>query len=201
MANDHPTLSNTYLGVSQLRERGWTRVLISTFLGEPDRANRGASGGRPAGLYDRRRVILAESSVAFQRAVTASRDKAASAQAAATSRKVDVLRYAERLELRPPSWTFDELIDRANRALAVRLFVADQESVVWSRALVLALDSFDEADVRLDLYQRSAGIREARVRLLQRKLDVIAARYPALAPLCRSQSPQGNTHYAIQKAA
>lgn len=201
MANEHPALVGTYLGVSQLKDRGWTRVLISTFLGEPDLARRGASGGRPAGLFDRRRVMLAESSLAFQRALGASRHKAASAQVAATSRKVDVLRYAEKLELQPPPWTFDELIGLATRSLAIRLFVAGQESAVWSRALSLALESFGEADARLDLYQRSAGIREARVRLRQRKLAVIASRYPALGSLCRTQSNEGNTHYAIPKAA
>jgi hypothetical protein len=184
-----------------LKERGWTRTLIATFLGQPDYASCCPAGGRPAGLYLSYRVVAAELTVPWQRAVNAARGKAAAAQAAASGRRLNLLRYAERIELRVPPWTFDELVDRARSAVSVPLLQVERDGAVRSQVLALALEAFSDADARLDIYQRSAGIREARMRLLQRKLVVVADRYPALAPLCRDAFPEGPSPYDVRKAA
>lgn len=201
MAIDPPPLAGDFLGVSQLKERGWTRALIATFLGQPDYTSRCAAGGRPAGLYLFRRVLAAESTLAFSQAVSAARCKAKSAQAAASDRRLDLLRYASLIELRPPVLSYDDLVERARSAGGGSLMHTGRDRAIGSRALTLALESFADADARLDIYQRSAGIREARSRLLERKLAIVADCYPALAPLCRGMLPGGLFHSVIQKAA
>ena len=201
MAHAPPPLPGEFLGVSQLKERGWTRALIATFLGQPDYTSRCATGGRPAGLYLSRRVLDVEATGAFSRAVSAARGKAESAQAAASDRRLDLLRYASLIELPAPVLAYDDLVERARATEDTSLLRIDRDRSIRSRALSLALESFAEADSRLDIYQRSAGIREARLRLLERKLALVADCYPALAPLCRDMLPGGLSHRDIKKAA
>ncbi|WP_429482455.1 hypothetical protein [Paraburkholderia youngii] len=145
--------------------------------------------------------MAAESTLVFSRALNAARSKAESAQAAASDRRLDLLRYANLIELRAPATSYAELVERARASGALSCLPMDSERALKSRVLTLALASFAEADARLDIYQRSAGIREARARLFERKLAIVSERYPALAPMCRDALPGGFLHREIQKAA
>lgn len=174
--------------------------MVVSFLGHPDSSSRG-SLGRPAGLYIKSRVLKWESDAQWQRAMSAGRGKAEDAQLAAAHRRRDLIRYANIVELKNPASTLEELADRARATVPLLLKQSDRESALRVRMLSLVLSDLSAADSQLDIYERSPGIREARMRLHHRKLDLIANRYPALASLCRFEPLYGIFPHDFKKAA
>jgi hypothetical protein len=63
-----PARPPEYLSMQGVLERGWTRIMVDTLLGEPDdwRDNPKYRSAAPMRLYDHARVVLAEATVGFE---------------------------------------------------------------------------------------------------------------------------------------
>lgn len=106
------------LDIVQLRGRGWTRQMVSRFLGSPD-ARRPAThggGGRPAELFRISRVRNAERLVAFSEARRTAIERSALARRSQEERRASVLRFASNLELILPEQAIEEVLQRLRPA-------------------------------------------------------------------------------------
>lgn len=174
------------LDINQLRDRGWTRQMVTRFLGVPDArrpATRGG-GGRPAELFRISRVRNAERMVAFSEARRTALERSALARRSQQDRRASVLRFASSLELTLPDQDIEDVMRsvRATRFPTANTDHADAQN----RAVRLLLGLLADSSTRLDVFQGQPGIRDARSLLLERKLALIASRYPALADSCNS---------------
>jgi hypothetical protein len=174
------------LDINQLRDRGWTRQMVTRFLGIPDArrpATRGG-GGRPAELFRISRVRNAERMVAFSEARRTALERSALARRSQQDRRASVLRFASSLELTLPDQDIEDVMQsvRATGLPSPNGDHADDRN----RAVRLLLGMLADSSSRLDVFQGQPGIRDARSLLLERKLALIASRYPALADGCDS---------------
>ncbi|BBA45560.1 hypothetical protein BCO37747_07194 [Burkholderia contaminans] len=172
------------LDITQLRDRGWTRQMVTRFLGVAD-ARRPATpgaGGRPAELYRISRVRNAERMVAFSEARRTAVERSALARRSQQDRRESVLRFATAIELVLPDQSFDTVMRRARDAHAPENVGGDLDD--GRRAVQLLLASLEDSTNRLDVFQGQPGIRDARCLLLDRKLSLISSRYPALSDWC-----------------
>jgi hypothetical protein len=105
----------TFLAVSQLKERGWTNALISRFLGDPDelRTNPHYRSGPQMRLYRTERVEQAEASAEFRNAQDCRKAKREAAQMALATKKKKLNEYVEAVEIEVPRLPKAELIRRA----------------------------------------------------------------------------------------
>jgi len=172
------------LDIVQLRDRGWTRQMVTRFLGVPDArrpATRGG-GGRPAELFRISRVRNAERMVAFSEARRTALERSALARRSQQDRRASVLRFASSIELTLPDQHIEEVM---RRAMSAGLPTPnDEQSSDRNRAVHLLLGMLADSSRRLDVFQGQPGIRDARSILLDRKLALITSRYPALADSC-----------------
>lgn len=172
------------LDIVQLRDRGWTRQMVARFLGGPDArrpATRGG-GGRPAELYCMSRVRNAERLVAFSEARRTAVERSALARRSQKERRASVLRFASSLELALPDKHIEDIMRRVWSAELPSTngdLASDRD-----RAVELLLGMLSHSSGRLDVFQGQPGIRDARALLLERKLALIASRYPTLAENC-----------------
>lgn len=174
------------LDIVQLRDRGWTRQMVARFLGRPD-ARRPAThggGGRPAELYCVSRVRKAERLVAFSEARRTASDRSALAKRSQQERRATVLRFAASLELPLPDRRFEDVMQHATSA--ERGPSQADPGGDRKRAVQQLLQQLSDSSRRLDVFQGQPGIRDARSILLDRKLELIASRYPALAESCEN---------------
>ncbi|VWC78202.1 hypothetical protein BLA39750_01002 [Burkholderia lata] len=172
------------LDITQLRDRGWTRQMVTRFLGVADtrRPATPGAGGRPAELYRISRVRNAERMVAFSEARRTAVDRSALARRSQQDRRESVLRFATSIELVLPDQSFDTVMRRARDVDAPAVVGAALDDG-W-RAVQLLLASLEDSANRLDVFQGQPGIRDARCLLLHRKLTLISSRYPALSDWC-----------------
>lgn len=182
--SDRSTPTEETFDIVQLRDRGWTRQMVTRFLGSPD-TRRPASqggGGRPAELYCVSRVRSAERLVAFSDARRTASDRSALAKRSQQERRATVLRFATNLELQLPNRRIEDVmqpVTPAERSASHTDLPVDQK-----RAVQLLLGMLSDSSRRLDVFQGQPGIRDARAILLDRKLALIASLYPALAECC-----------------
>ncbi|MGF6604464.1 hypothetical protein P3T23_009219 [Paraburkholderia sp. GAS448] len=170
--------------INQLRDRGWTRQMVARFLGVPDArrpATRGG-GGRPAELFRISRVRNAERMVAFSEARRTVFERSALARRSQEDRRASVLRFASSLELTLPDQDIEGVMQSVHSTglASPNCDHADDRN----RAVRLLLGMLADSTSRLDVFQGQPGIRDARSLLLDRKLALIASRYPALAESC-----------------
>jgi hypothetical protein len=174
------------LDINQLRDRGWTRQMVTRFLGVPDArrpATRGG-GGRPAELFRISRVRNAERMVAFSEARRTALERSTLARRSQQDRRASVLRFASSLELTLPDQDIEDVMRSVQ---ATRFPTANTDHTdAQNRAVRLLLGLLADSSTRLDVFQGQPGIRDARSLLLERKLALIASRYPALADSCNS---------------
>ncbi|UIF89242.1 hypothetical protein [Cupriavidus sp. UYPR2.512] len=174
------------LDIVQLRDRGWTRQMVARFLGNPDArrpATRGG-GGRPAELYYISRVRNAERLVAFSEARRTAIERSALARRSQQERRASVLRFASNVELPLPNQPIEHIM-LVVRSVERPSSQADPASD-RSQAVQLLLGMLSDSSERLNVFQGQPGIRDARSLLLERKLALIASRYPALAESCEN---------------
>lgn len=173
------------LDFQQLRGRGWSRQMVARFLGVPDarRPATSGGGGRPAELFRISRVRNAERMVAFSEARRTARERSTLARRSQEDRRAQVLRFASRVELLLPDLDVGELM-RSVQATSISPISVD-DSAATHRAVHLLLGMLSESSARLGVFQGQPGIREARALLLNRKICLIASRYPVLADSCK----------------
>jgi hypothetical protein len=173
------------LDINQLRDRGWTRQMVTRFLGVPDArrpATRGG-GGRPAELFRVSRVRNVERMVAFSEARRTAQERSTLARRSQEDRRASVLRFASCLELILPDQDIEDVMRsvRATRSPST----SAGSSNARDRAVRLLLGMLRDSSTRLDVFQGQPGIRDARALLFDRKLSLISSRYPALADSCQ----------------
>ena len=183
---EQSTPAEETLDINQLRDRGWTRQMVTRFLGVPDArrpATRGG-GGRPAELFRISRVRNVERMVVFSEARRTALERSALARRSQHNRRASVLRFASSVELILPDQDIHDLMRsvRATRFPSVDLSHSDARS----RVVHLLLGMLTDSSSRLNVFQGQPGIRDARSLLLERKLALIASRYPLLAGYCDS---------------
>ncbi|KAF7963334.1 hypothetical protein AWV80_10395 [Cupriavidus sp. UYMU48A] len=172
------------LDIVQLRDRGWTRQMVTRFLGVPDarRPPTRGGGGRPAELYCIGRVRNAERLLAFSEARRTAIERSAFARRSQQERRASVLRFASSLELFLPDRQIEEIMQSVRStglSLSNRDLAGDRK-----RAVQLLLAMLSDSSRRLDVFQGQPGIRDARALLLDRKIALITSRYPSLAKSC-----------------
>lgn len=171
------------LDIHQLRDRGWTRQMVSRFLNAPDgRRPATKSGGRPAELFALERVRAAERTLAFSDARRQANARSAQVRTSQRERRETLLRFAENVELTLPDQDLTKVIHSARRdKVCVR---RENPGELADCAVNALLDMLSPASHKLDVFHGQPGIREARAVLLKRKLDLIRSRYPALSVSC-----------------
>lgn len=181
---EEPMPAEETLDINQLRIRGWSRQMVTRFLGVPDAhrpATRGG-GGRPAELFRISRIRNAERMVAFSEARRTALERSALARRSQQDRRESVLRFTASLELTLPEQGIEDVM-RSVRATRFPSSKGENDDD-RNRAVRLLLGMLSDSSSRLDVFQGQPGIREARALLLDRKLTLIASRYPALAGSC-----------------
>lgn len=172
------------LDIIQLRDRGWTRQMVTRFLGVPDarRPPTRGGGGRPAELYCIGRVRNAERLLEFSEARRTAIERSAFARRSQQERRASVLRFASSLDLPLPDSRIEEIMQSVRSA---GLLLSNHDIAGdCKRAVKLLLGMLSESSRRLDVFQGQPGIRDARALLLDRKLALITSRYPSLAKSC-----------------
>jgi hypothetical protein len=178
------------LDLHQLRERGWTRQMVTRFLGAPDSMRRPTTrqGGRPAALYFATRVWNAERLLDF---VCARRDapaRSAAARGSQQARREAVLSFAKTLDLSLPNRSLSMVQAIAENTHADAPVSPAQQRTA-DRIVAWLLDEFKADNAKLTIFARHPGIEEARALLRQRQLRLIASQYPEL-----SAAVQRSTH-------
>jgi hypothetical protein len=108
---------NAFLIQSSLFERGWTKSLIRNFLPEPDQTKpnpwyRSASSMK---LYKLERVEQIEASEKFAIEKAKSEKRRESSQKAVSSKLAKTMEYVEKVEVKIPKMSKNQLIHRACR--------------------------------------------------------------------------------------
>ncbi|MBN3761079.1 hypothetical protein [Burkholderia sp. Ac-20365] len=178
--------------VRELKQRGWTTQLITRFLGKPDitTAAKGAARGRPAGLYLVDRVLRVECSADYLSARHTAQARNKTFVDALETKKATLLNFCNAIPLTLPNVAVSHLLESARRELVSKGF-PDTDASVMDRALEIALRSFEHADSKLAIFNWHPGVRQARARLEERKLQAVASQYPTLATTCATRATTG----------
>ncbi|WP_321935274.1 hypothetical protein [Paraburkholderia sp. J8-2] len=177
----------SFLDIRQLRERGWTRQMVIRFLCTPDsmRAPALGRGGRPAELYDVRRVLQAERRVDFIHAYRRAPARSAMARESQRTRRDAVIRFASTLELSLPFRPLE--VVRAH-AIAAACVAEEQKPIdvgEQDKMLKYLLGAMDADAKRLKIFERQPGIDDARTLLRDRQIELIVWHYPELTAAAR----------------
>lgn len=181
-------------------ERGWTPIIATRLLGEPDAIgpNPHYRNAAPMRLYALSRVEAAEASSAFAAARAGSAARSAGARKAAPVKREALLREVSAMQVTVKLMPADRV---------QRLAIADYNSTAFERGKdpvsADAPRSFLERitvnyirhqltryDGALEETDGRVGVREAACMIRRKVFDAIAANYPALADECRWQMEQ-----------
>ena len=203
LSQDRPAI--TYCSLEALRARGWTPLLVRSFLGEPDRTS-------PVELYRSDRVRRTEQQPEFVAARELRRRRASAQREAQARRRAEGLAAIRAARLALPRLTEAEL---AEQAVAERnLWDARRAALSWGhRPRAVALDELPPAELArwqvrwlLDRLAPHAELlnalppgdsrAEGRRLLTGRCWDAIAAAYPALRAECAAQRAAAEGHAA-----
>lgn len=192
------TRKDAMLGTMQLRERGWTKSLITRFLGEPDKvvSNSHHRSGPKIKLWSLERVEQAEKLATFQAQREKAAKRSAAAAAAASSRRTQLLesitKMVVKVEPLESSTRLERAIEHYNDA---QLFTdysrrADKDSDpeflqrIQVNFIRHRLTSYDE---ELDKVAGQLGAPDARNAIRDKIYDAIAEAYPELEEECERQ--------------
>ncbi|RMI46480.1 hypothetical protein [Streptomyces triticirhizae] len=194
LSQDRPAI--TYCSLEALRARGWTPLLVRSFLGEPDRTS-------PVELYLSDRVRETERLPEFVAALRLRRRRASAQREAQARRRAEGLAAIRAAELSLPRLSEAEL---AERAVAHRnLWDAGRAARSWGhrpRAVTAAeltpaelahwevrwlLDRLAPHEELLNALPPGESRAEGRRLLTGRCWDAIAAAYPALRGECAAR--------------
>ncbi|MFP3637919.1 hypothetical protein [Paraburkholderia sp. SIMBA_054] len=106
---------------------------------------------------------------------------------ALAAKRTAILAFADAIPLRLPDIAQSALLDQARHELEMDITSAvprSTEDQLAQHAVTIALRGLEHADNVLRLYDWNPGVRAARSRLLQRKLNLVASRYPTLSDAC-----------------
>ncbi|WP_426172441.1 hypothetical protein [Pseudoduganella sp. R-34] len=180
-----PSSGARFLTVKELQSKGWSRRMVTQYLGEPDHVGTRIPGraGRPGKFYcaDRvRRVEAMEPALAaeFQlvRAFTQRNEQTASA------RMASMLELIQDTQLPVLDQSLDDLLFEVRRSLGTPV-AADVE---YRLAVEKLLGTFALTVDALDLFSWHAGVCEARIRLRNRFLVHVSRTYPLLGEVALS---------------
>lgn len=174
------------LDIQQLRERGWTRQMVTRFLDAPDslRSPSPGRGGRPAALYALCRVERAERRTDFVEARRHAPARSAMARESQRNRRDALLQFASSIELslsiRPL-----EVIRALARDNSTRHSIQPGDAHDLDRILTHLISDLERQATHLNVFERQPGIEEARALLRVRQIDLIVWHYPELSSAAR----------------
>ncbi|MET8867214.1 hypothetical protein ABZW11_30080 [Nonomuraea sp. NPDC004580] len=191
--------------LTELRERGWSPMMIRKLLDPPDvlRPNPVFRSAAPMTLYETERVMLAEATESFTALRTAASHRSEAAKAVAERKRGETLTEVEKVRVAVPVLEWDVLARRAvnhrNRRDAERAW--DRFDHVPEPARVESVDAptlrrwvvnylrheLTAYDAELDGLFGKVGRTEGSLLLQQRVYGAIAEAYPMLAEECRRQ--------------
>ncbi len=187
-----------FLGLRDLKRRGWTDGLVKSFLGEPDRlaTNPHVALAKPMRLYRLDRVSEHERTPEFETARDAALRRAQQAKKVADAKQSALMDLAGVIELPALTESLDQLTVRATEINKDRYFESSQAATqaLEDTAVDLAMTHLSQCEWRMDTFFKHSGIRPARQKLRRRMLEAIITTYPALrdAALRRAIQEQGN---------
>lgn len=186
----------SYLSISQLRKRGWTRGLIERFLGAPDEArpNPHVRRGRPMQLFSAGRVEVIECDPWFCVESVESRRRAALVDVAVRSKSEALLRLVAVAHITLPSWSAEQLVSEALESFGRP---ADEETGLRQQLSVLMREA-GACEWLLDDYFWHPGIRQARIALRRRMLCAAIEQFPHLGAVALVWAKRENGNAEIQ---
>lgn len=181
-----------YLSIKELLARGWTKRLISLFLGTPDMTvpNPYRHGGCPKGLYLFTRIQEIEQSAVFGSEKSKSMRYSQRLAHGANTKTAQLTAIATEIAL--PELTLaisDLLVEASSRRNADSASRLSSEAEV---ALDILLDTMKSLEWHLDPFLWHPGIRHARKLLRSRILAHIIDHYPTLAAAAHERAGQDN---------
>ena len=196
-----PPTAPAHVSLAGLKARGWTPALITTFLGEPDllRDNPHYRSAAPMRLYALARVEEVEATEAYRQAVAASASRRQGARQAAQTKRAQLLKAVEQLQILVPVYAPAQLVAEAcahyNWLKEERYWqewsapATPQSHPDFLRRIQVnfirhALTSYE---TQLEEVYGKVGVREAYRQINAKVYAAIAAAYPALADECQRQ--------------
>ena len=167
-----------------LRRPGWTPTLLRDFLGEPDRREPNCPGYRDFSLYCIERVIAAEGSPDFERAVAKSRARSRATKRSAATKRKSLACEADALQIEVQRLSIDEIVVRL-RAQDPGFPRSYRREALDSWCAHFVLEHLTNFTVLAADFEGRVGGSEASERLLRRTLREIGVVYPDLATACR----------------
>jgi hypothetical protein len=198
--NEQPS-APTYLTLSNLKERGWTRTLIRDLLGQEDatRPNPYYRTAPPVRLYLLDRVQSAEQSEQWTERIEKVAKRKVAASAGDETKRRNMANYLETVQITVPILADDALTKRAcesynDRQLERGNWECDLASPKSDAEFLMRIKvnylrhELSEYEMELDAISGKVGVQEAYHEINKKVYDAIGTAYPNLEAECKRQS-------------
>lgn len=171
--------SESVLTYRQLRERGWSRKMVTKHLGDADchTVNPHVGSGRPMRLFSNWRVRQIEESELFRQDLVLAKARSESAVAQFHAKTAALNEIAASIEINVPMFGPSEL----RQLTEIEFGCCTDERQHLENELSFVLLRSKPMEWTLDHYYWHPGIRVARQKLRRRILAAVVHAYPTLA--------------------
>lgn len=120
VANEFDSLQNArgvrrdHMSMSRLLERGWTKAMVESLLGDPDKTARNPVylSASPMKLYSTDRVVAVEKTQQFEKRQIEARKRQSTMRQVSKRKRAEALRWAESVEIAVPNVPLEEALRR-----------------------------------------------------------------------------------------